>query len=249
MRKYLPLLTLLLSFQSVYANSDDSVIGSDQRVQITTTTKSKNDVYNKIGHLILPDGGCTGTLIAADVVLTAAHCIYDKKTKGIVDASGVTFVPGRKDSSDYPYGVFKAKKIVTYREYILSEDSDYDMAIIILKTEPNVGFLEIAESFDHFELPKHTLYIAGYAGDKAYATLWEGKAKGAARDIWSNTMSYMIDTAGGQSGSAIRAKFGEVQKVIGVHTTGGFLSNSGMRFNAEVYATLKRWLRQAAEKK
>jgi glutamyl endopeptidase len=249
MTKYLSLLTLVFCVQSVYAENDFSVIGKDSRVQITTSTKSKNDVYNKMGHLMLPDGTCTGTMIAPNVVLTAAHCIYDKKTKDIIPPNKVKFIPGRKNTMDVPFGIFKGKKIVTYKEYLLSEDSDYDMAIVELSAEPNVGYMEIAESFDHFELPKHKLFIAGYAGDKEYATLWESSAKGATRDFFSNTLSYSIDTEGGQSGSAIRAQFGEVQKIIGVHTTGGVLSNSGMRFNPEVYATLKRWLKSAAANK
>lgn len=249
MKKYLSVLAIALSVQSVYAIPGDVVIGTDERVQVTTSTKSKNDVYNKMGHLLLPDGTCTGTMIAPNVVLTAAHCIYDKKTKDIIKPNKVSFIPGRKSSMDIPFGIFKGKKIVTYKEYILSEDSDYDMAIIELTAEPNVGYMEIAESFDHFELPKHTLYIAGYAGDKDYATLWESSSKGATRDFFSNTMTYRIDTEGGQSGSAIRAKIGGIQKVIGVHTTGSKLGNSGMRFNPEVLATLKRWLKSAAANK
>jgi glutamyl endopeptidase len=249
MRKYVSLLAIALSVQSVYAITEDVVIGTDERVQVTTSTKSKNDIYNKMGHLLLPDGTCTGTMIAPNVVLTAAHCIYDKKTKDIIKPNKVSFIPGRKSTMDIPFGVFKGKKIVTYKEYILSEDSDYDMAIIELTDVPNVGYMEIAESFDHFELPKHTLYIAGYAGDKDYATLWESGAKGATRDFFSNTMTYSIDTEGGQSGSAIRAKFGGVQKIIGVHTNGSKFGNSGMRFNPEVLATLKRWLKSAAANK
>ena len=231
MTKYLSLFALVLATQAFAGDPNFVVIGEDERVQIKTSTKSKNDVYNKIGHLILPDGTCTGTMIAPNVVLTAAHCIYDKKAKDIIKPNKVSFIPGRKSSMDIPFGIFKGKKIVTYKEYILSEDSDYDMAIIELTAEPNVGYLEISESFDHFELPKHKLFIAGYAGDKDFATLWESGAKGATRDFWSNTMTYNIDTEGGQSGSAIRAKFGEVQKIIGVHTTGSRFGNSGMRFN------------------
>lgn len=40
------------------------------------------------------NGFCTGTLIAPDVVLTAAHCLYDKATGEPHNPSGVTFLAG-----------------------------------------------------------------------------------------------------------------------------------------------------------
>lgn len=248
MTKNLLLLVLALPFHATAGEPSDSVIGTDDRVQITTTTKNRNDLYNKIGHLTSSTGGCTGTLISSKIVLTAAHCVFNSEKKALVSPSSLTFYPGRKKSLDIPFGSFKGRRILTYKEYTLSQDQDYDVALIELSTDPGLGFLEISESFDHFELPKHTLYIAGYAGDKEYATLWESKGKGATRDYWSNTLSYKLDTYEGQSGSAIRAKIGEKIKIIGVHTTGGKFSNSGVRFNTEVLAKVKEWMRMMSAK-
>lgn len=43
------------------------------------------------------DGFCSGTLIAPDVVLTAAHCLYDKATGEAYRASELTFLAGWRD--------------------------------------------------------------------------------------------------------------------------------------------------------
>ena len=44
--------------------------------------EKRSDVvgFEAVGRLDSPHGFCSGTLIAADLVLTAAHCVYDKRT-------------------------------------------------------------------------------------------------------------------------------------------------------------------------
>lgn len=42
-------------------------------------------------------GFCTGTLIASDLVLTAAHCLFDNQTKAERPAQEITFLAGYRD--------------------------------------------------------------------------------------------------------------------------------------------------------
>ena len=52
--------------------------------------------WEAVGRLDIGDGFCTGTLIATDLVLTAAHCVYDPAGKP-EDLAGMTFRAGYAD--------------------------------------------------------------------------------------------------------------------------------------------------------
>ena len=50
--------------------------------------------WSSIGRLVSSAGSCTGTLIASDRVLTAAHCLWDRKARIGVEPKAVLFELG-----------------------------------------------------------------------------------------------------------------------------------------------------------
>lgn len=232
---------LLLCIQPVFAEVD-SVIGIDQRVQITSANKSA--VYNKIGLILISQTySCTGTLITPTIVLTAAHCVVDASKKQLHKASEFAFYPGMKKYVGSALGKFSVKRVVTFKKYLENESYQHDVAILELTKSPNVGTIQIRQSFNNVDIVNKKITITGYPGDKDQGTLWEASGIGARLQPFGNMVIHTLDTYGGESGAAIRVVENGVEKIIGVHTGGGEKVNSGVAFTPEILAGLKSWIK------
>lgn len=70
-------------------------------------TQNDARAWVAVGRLDSVEGGfCTGTLIAPDIVLTAAHCVYDMQTGKVVGPGDMTFRAG------LTRGVVTAERVV-----------------------------------------------------------------------------------------------------------------------------------------
>lgn len=92
--------------------------------------------WEAVGRLNLGDWGfCTGALVEPDVVLTAAHCLYDKATGQPVDPSNLEFLAGWRNGRAEAYR--KIRETVVHPRYVF-ENSDrisrvaYDLALLRL---------------------------------------------------------------------------------------------------------------------
>lgn len=92
--------------------------------------------WNAVGRLNLGRKGfCTGALIAPNLVLTAAHCLFDKQTSARIDTGQIKFLAGWRNGQAAAYrGVRRA---VAHPDYIYSGDEKlarvaYDLALIEL---------------------------------------------------------------------------------------------------------------------
>ncbi|AVP99222.1 hypothetical protein C7S18_19555 [Ahniella affigens] len=88
------------------------------------------------------NSGCSGTLIAHNIVLTAAHCLYDRDDASWVSLNGTRFRPGREgecaNASCEPYGAHTAIWYFTPEAFRTEPTNPWphDYGIMVLGTSP-----------------------------------------------------------------------------------------------------------------
>ncbi|MBG6182049.1 trypsin-like serine peptidase [Arthrobacter sp. CAN_A1] len=197
--------------------SIDSVIGYDDRTQVTATAFAPS---SRIVHF----NGCTGYLYAPNMVATAGHCLYKDgawKTPGLV-------TPG-KNGSGAPYGSCTVAARYVSSGWINNNDLTQDYGK--LKLNCNIGntvgvfTLAVTQSLENAT-------VRGYPAEKPFATMWTHT--GPLYELGVKQVFYRMDTTAGQSGSPVyrTCASGVGICAIAIHTYGIIYGGIGSETSA-----------------
>jgi len=182
----------------------ESVIGLDGRVWL----RDRTTVYPNaaIGRVDFRQAGrnywCTGTLIDADTVLTAGHCVHDGLTGADGWSTSVEFTPGA-EGNRAPFGSCRSRELLTLPGWYEQGREYQDLALIQLDCHvgDTVGWYGYRAAEGVRGLAGVRVHVRGYPGDKVWSSLWTmtDRVRASQREM----AFYAADTYGGQSGSPV----------------------------------------------
>jgi len=223
---------------------EETVHGPDNRVQIANP-----GVYpwrlNCSLFIVAADNSTwigTGWFIGPHTVMTAGHVVHIKNS-GVPGRDGwvksIQVMPGRNGGT-LPYGSVTSTNFRSVTGWTQSGDETTDYGAIILPSDlgNQTGWFGF-HVYNDAELGAATVNIAGYPGDKPSGTLWYQSNKVAS--VGPKKVFYDIDTAGGQSGSAVYRIVGSDRLGVAVHAYGGATTNSGTRVTSPVASNMQAW--------
>jgi len=224
----------------------ETVHGPDNRVRINNT-----NVYPWRAHASLLITAAdnsqwigTGWFIGPHTLMTAGH-VVNIRGSGVPGRDGwvrrIQVMPGRNASS-LPYGSVTSTSFrsVTGWTNSASGDENFDYGAIILPTNlgNTTGWLGFGVYADA-DLRSSVGNISGYPGDKPAGTQWYDARR--IDSVNSRKVYYDIDTAGGQSGSAVYRVISGQRYAFAIHAYGGATTNSGTRIITPVYNNMVAW--------
>ncbi|AKS66063.1 trypsin-like serine protease [Staphylococcus schleiferi subsp. coagulans] len=200
---------LLMTFtQASYAADTTTydVIDNDTRVRVENTTARP---YQAITYLVAQwdktSAACTGTIIAPNKILTAAHCVYSPNNGGFVKKKSIT---PALNINYKPYGEFVSTHVRVPQQYIEKQKREYDIAILDVQPSRGASIGKVVKPLELENANDFTgknFEVVGYPSDKFHVfqapTMWTDS--GVVDKQEGNMAYYTTDASGGQSGAPL----------------------------------------------
>lgn len=233
-----------------FASSDtvlpESVMGDDERIRISPASSYPWRVHCAL-RITARDGSSwigTAFFISPRVLVTAGHCVFIRSANA--DRHGwvrsIDVMPGR-DEDSLPYGSSRSTRFYSVVGWTQNGDDEYDYGAIVLN-EPlgnQTGWLGFG-AFSDGTLTSSWGNLSGYPGDLGGGTEQWYMAR-RIHSVSTRKLFYEIDTAGGQSGSAVYRIADGNRYAMGIHAygVGQYPRNSATRITRPVFDNLVTW--------
>ena len=195
--------------------------------------------WEAVGRLNLgAKGFCTGALIAPDLVLTAAHCLFDKDTGARMAASDIEFLAGWRNGRAEAYR--QVRRAVAHPDYVFAgidnlDRVGFDLALLELD-QPILLTAVTPFAIGARPVKGDALGVVSYAQDRAEAPSLQQVCHMLGRQDQVNVLSCSVDF--GASGAPVFAWQGGVPQIVAVVSAKAEVEGEAVALAASLEAAL-----------
>lgn len=195
--------------------------------------------WEAVGRLDIADAGfCTGVLIAPDLVLSAAHCLYDAASGTRRDPRRITFRAGLRDG--------QAVAEVPVRRAVVLDGYDPNGTDLLKQLKNDAALLQLSQAIPAAHAAPFAIgrpvgtgdqvSVVSYAHDRAQALSWQRSCSVTARG--QGALAFSCDVDFGSSGAPVFETSSGRARIVSIVSRGARESGHVIAYGMEIAGPL-----------